>query len=416
MWRKYMILVLVLFFVIVQVASSALASKTKLVWTAKGTPGPKSDAWIRWADEYEKINPSIDIEFMLTPEPYYDTLQVWMAGGTGADIMWMGTDFFTFVDQLFPLNKLYETDDNIKKILPNMIQAHSWKGKLLALPYGVNTHAVYYNKDAISAAGVTIPKGWTWDDAVRIGKHLTKDTNGDSKPDIWAYSFYFDTWWWHYSNKPVYTSDNSKVNIDNLVTIAAIQLWANLRNGQLGVQAVPQYGSDILNGRAVAGNRGVFDIPTYRNASFDWDVTELPWFEWQGDKYYSTFCSAEMWTIWNGTKHATEVLDFLKFIMSEEKNSEIGRIGGIIPVQPNAAAKSFLNADRPKSIRTFVDSLNYWNYGYYATPAYPVIKTIWVNQTWQDIMSLKTPAMVGVPELARQLNNSLAEYSTKQNK
>jgi len=156
-----------------------------------GQLGPKSELWTKWANEYEKLNPDIDIELLLTPEPYYDTLQVWMAGGVCPDIMWMGTDFFSFVNQLLPLNSLYEKNTDIKQILPSMISAHSWQGKLLALPYGVNTHAVFYNKAAVAAAGVAIPDGWTWDDALALGKHLTKDTNGDGKPDVWAYSFYF---------------------------------------------------------------------------------------------------------------------------------------------------------------------------------------------------------------------------------
>ena len=391
--------------------TGVLAEKVTLTWTVKTSNQQRIDIWTKWATEFTKLYPDVEVKLTLPGSGYEAKLKTWIAGGEAPDIMWMGANFFDFASVLLPLNDLYSRNKDIKEILPNMIAAHSINGKLLALPYGVNTHAVFYDQDALDASGIKIPKGWTWDDAMKFGKQLTVDKDGDGVIDRYAYSFFHPTWWWQYGDAAVYTSDYQKTTVDNPVTIAAIQFWADFFGGRMGVQATPQDSNDILNGKAVAGNRGIFDVPLYRDKEgLNWDVVDQPLFVYNGKSYYTNFYSAETWTVTKDTKHPAEALKFMEFIMSKEKNTEFGMLGGIIPTQSSVAVKTILNTSEPKNVRVFVDCLNYWNYGYFANPALGVVKAIWANETFTKIMTGEIPAASGVPEIASQVNKALDEY------
>lgn len=54
------------------------------------------------------------------------------------------------------------------------------EGKIFELPFAVSPYAVMYNKELVSAAGVTIPRdGWTWDQFRDIAAALTHGTGDD---------------------------------------------------------------------------------------------------------------------------------------------------------------------------------------------------------------------------------------------
>lgn len=55
----------------------------------------------------------------------------------------------------------------------------------VALPLYNKVYQLYYNKKLFSKAGVTAPPK-TWEEFVATGKRLTRDTNGDGRPDQWG--------------------------------------------------------------------------------------------------------------------------------------------------------------------------------------------------------------------------------------
>ena len=78
------------------------------------------------------------------------------------------------------------------------VAAGAWKtvtdanGKVYGVPFLWESLITLYNKDAFKAAGIkapTVAKPWTWDDLQRAAKQLTKDTNGDGKPEQYGAAF-----------------------------------------------------------------------------------------------------------------------------------------------------------------------------------------------------------------------------------
>jgi multiple sugar transport system substrate-binding protein len=86
-------------------------------------------------------------------------------------------------EDLRELIKRHNFDESrLKPIAYNYIKEIT-KGKgdqILAFPFNVNQHILYYNKDIFDKFGVPYPteKQLTWDEAVEIGKQLTRTENG----------------------------------------------------------------------------------------------------------------------------------------------------------------------------------------------------------------------------------------------
>src|SRR5690606_30195985 len=121
---------------------------------------------------------------------YYSKVMVSMAGGAGPDVLWLGGGFPNFVEGfLLPLDDWVAKDPHLKTIYPNILQNNAWEGRQLAVPFGINVSAVYFNRDLTAQAGIVIPRAWTWDDLISVGRQLTRDRNGDGRVDTYGFSF-----------------------------------------------------------------------------------------------------------------------------------------------------------------------------------------------------------------------------------
>ena len=410
--KKTLSVLVCLAFVLCMGAGVLAAEPTKITWAARNFSDARGLIWTSWAEEFEKLHPDVNIEPTVVSS-YNSTIATWVASGNAPDIAWMGVAFYEYADQLVDLSDLYKNDKDIHEIMPQMIAAHSFEGKLLAIPYGANVHATFYNKDMTNAAGITINKGWTWDDAITYGKRLSKDTNGDGTSEVWGLNFYEDTHIWGYGNGVPFGNGGRTVTINNPVTIDAFEMWWDLTKVQTNINKVVYAGSaDIINGVVAMGNRGVFDIPLYRaQTGIDWDVAELPWLESGGNKYYTTFYSPETWTIFKQSKNQDVAKEFVRFIMSKEKMTQIGELGGIIPTQPSVAVRSFLaSGAKPTNIRVFTDTLAYWNGATDAHPARAILRPIWLGDYWSQMKALETPANIAIPEMAKMLQAELDNW------
>ncbi len=78
------------------------------------------------------------------------------------------------------------------------VAAGAWKtvtddqGHVYGVPFLWESLITLYNKDAFKAAGIkppTVQKPWTWEDMQRAAKQLTKDTNGDGRPEQYGAAF-----------------------------------------------------------------------------------------------------------------------------------------------------------------------------------------------------------------------------------
>ena len=116
--------------------------------------------------EYHELHPNITIEQDgVTGEQYKTKIKTAFAAGEAPDIAYMfsgGSFAQPYIDAgyLLPIDD-YLSDDVKDKILPGMIEAHTYDGKIYSLPTVTFLANLYCNTEMFEDAGAEIPTTWT---------------------------------------------------------------------------------------------------------------------------------------------------------------------------------------------------------------------------------------------------------------
>lgn len=128
-------------------------------------PDTRHEATLKAIDLYKEVQPDITIvpEY-LGWEGYWNKLVVLAASSSMPDILQMDAQY---LDNYVSQNQMADIShvDLGDAVDPEVLEALKIDGKLYTIPLGRNAAGLAYNKTALEAAGVTLPKeGWTWDD------------------------------------------------------------------------------------------------------------------------------------------------------------------------------------------------------------------------------------------------------------
>jgi ABC-type glycerol-3-phosphate transport system substrate-binding protein len=139
--------------------------------------------WETFVTKLKHKYPHITLEVIKpTPGQFIENL---ISAGTVPDLVmsWNGaTGKFEALDLLEDLTPLLKKHNlPVDRFEPVTIQAikDSGIGELVALPYFLNTNALYYNKDLFDKFGVEYPMdGMTWEDVIEVAKKVTRNVDG----------------------------------------------------------------------------------------------------------------------------------------------------------------------------------------------------------------------------------------------
>jgi multiple sugar transport system substrate-binding protein len=152
----------------------------------------------QYAAQFSQTYPNVKIELEEFPQAEYFTKVVTLASSNQlGDLLWswnlrgqLSSDahkgFMRPADDLARADKF-----DLKQFYAGSIEACRWDGKLWALP--TVTHpgevSLLYNLNLLDAAGVKAPDDKTsLNDVIEAGRRLTRDTDGDVKPDQWGFT------------------------------------------------------------------------------------------------------------------------------------------------------------------------------------------------------------------------------------
>ncbi|MFW6180179.1 MAG: ABC transporter substrate-binding protein [Spirochaetota bacterium] len=84
-------------------------------------------------------------------------------------------------------------EHDLHDIIPQAWEAVSRDGEIYGVPFCFTTDVLFYNADAFREVGLSpdSPPD-TWEELVEQGKRLTRDTDGDGRPDTYAMMFYLN--------------------------------------------------------------------------------------------------------------------------------------------------------------------------------------------------------------------------------
>ena len=247
-----------------------------------------------------------------------------------------------------------DVDDWLEEIVPATLKSVTIDGKIYAIPDRANCICLFYNKDLFEEAGLDPSKPpRNWNEFIEYGKKLT-----DPEKGIYGFAMRSSLWW----TFPFFNTFGAKFIVDGKCALdspegeAALQLKVDLyRKYKIEAGAWQSGAIDPEVGFQNRKYAMIFDGPwkvkSFQNIGINFAIALIP----EGPKGSYTALGGTCMVIFRGSKNKDIALDFLKFIVNKENQTEWGNALGQIPVN----LKSFAEIDTLKHpyLKVFMEQI-----------------------------------------------------------
>lgn len=326
---------------------------------------------------FQKENPNIEVRI---ESGDYTTLKqrlfLQYAAGTAPDVFHSTVnmaDEFIRRGMLADVTGLVKSTIDLKKYIP-LSPTYFKQGKTWG---GFETHnqvyPTFYNIDMFNQAGVQTPDKfvaagkWDWNTYRDTAAKLTKDTNGDGKPEVWGTFIY--SWWgntephwgqWVASNDATWiNAKRTKLLLDQPAVEEAIKEYFGLALGSK-LSAAPN--SVAFETRKCAmkvdGTWSLAQLDPVRN--LNWDITFPPKGP-RADRFISCISPGADAIVSSGSKHPKEAWAFVKFLLSKDAQMAKASERLTVPVLREALeSKEFNRSKNTAVIQKLLDNPPSW--------------------------------------------------------
>lgn len=315
-------------------------------------------------DKFEEENPDIHVEMQLTPwDQYWTKFDAAAGANQAADTFFMNVNYPKYAEAgiLEPLDEWIERDNfDTSVFTPALVELFTYNGQLIAMPKGMDSQAVAYNKALFEQYGVEEPTSdWTWQDMLDIMAQLKEKIGSDDVyPMAMALNSINSSWghiMWQFGGNMFQDNTsvfNSQQNIDALSSIVDM-----IDNGY-----IPDY-TTISDTAAeelyISGKAAMLYLPTFSSQKIEQSSLE--------DTVLVTLPEAESknamligmsYGLNSASEHKEEAWRFLKYLGGDTANEMIGKSGIDIPAMSEYQKyypESFTKFDG----MPFIDQLQY---------------------------------------------------------
>jgi multiple sugar transport system substrate-binding protein len=384
--------------------------------------GAKDDVviWKAIVAEFERRNPDLRIqaELIVGMGPYEQKLMAMMVGRSAPDVIMFDDEpfpQFAQYDVFVDLGPYLDRDPTLRRsdFFPIFMEAFRYRGHQYCLPWDGTTHLVYYNKDALAAAGLSEPKpGWTWDDFIATAKALTKDRDGDGRTDqfgclvqSWMNAIMF---MWQAGGSP-YNEDLTRCTADSPGCVEGMRFNQDLRfkyhvaplvTDMPGMSTEQQFAS----GAVVMSVGPSYSKPWMRPLKINWDVAHMP----AGPAGRATRMTIDGIGIWKRSPRKQEAWRFIRFVLGDWAQRQIARSDlGIPAIKRLAWDPAFVRPDTPQHEERFLEAMAYGRLQP-INEKWTESRVVW-DREWDLLMLSRKPPEAVARDVARGINAILAE-------
>lgn len=149
----------------------------------------------RIADRFAEQNPGVDVVVESIVANYGEKLATEIASGVPPDVFLLDApDIPAFVQRGMVLDlKPYaeRVGYDPTRVFPEVMGIFETDGRLHAFPKGFTPMVIYYNGVLFEEMGVPTPPRdrWDWDQFLSTARALSRDTDGDGEPEVYAVDF-----------------------------------------------------------------------------------------------------------------------------------------------------------------------------------------------------------------------------------
>ena len=391
------------------------------------TPRDEEALNLQLINKFEQTHPDIRVKLQNESggsQAAMSKLQTMIAAKAGPDVMAIHGAFFIplaakgALADLGPL-AAKDTTIDLKDFSDAILKVCKYQDKLYSLPRYTSVYSLFYNKTLFDEAKLPYPgvgASWTWADYAKAAKALTKDTNGDGKPDqfgcvidYWGSRIY--PWLWQ-NGAALMNEDRSKCVLDSPQAVDALTFLYNLRYKDKVAASSDNSEQNSALTAFTQGHIGMYmtgpwDIQVMRQAKgLQWDVAPLP-----KQKQAATLLGTENYGIWSGSTKQAAAWELYKFLLSAESQTLMGDKLEKMPSRTSVLKGAYGTAKVDYNRKVFVDALGYARQAE-NIPEWSQVKDLIQSQL--DLIWVgKKPVAEGLKTAATNVNAKLKELRGK---
>jgi multiple sugar transport system substrate-binding protein len=239
--------------------------------------------------KFEEEHPEIKVVYEPIPGNYMDKILLMLASRTAPDVFYLDAFYapaMVTYNVLEPLDAYIRRDSvDVADFEPALLKAFQFGGKTYGLIKDYTSVGLFYNTEMFRKEGIERPPR-NWEEFYEVSRKLTKDTNGDGKPDQWGFcinpSLEYLLPFIYQNGGSFFSKDGSRLTILDSAFIEALKFFVKLYKDGYAVQpsdvgsAWP--GDAFGQGRIGMMCSGNFAIPFLENnhPGTRYAIAELP--------------------------------------------------------------------------------------------------------------------------------------------
>jgi multiple sugar transport system substrate-binding protein len=322
---------------------------------------------------FQSAHSEINLSYEYVPwQQYWEKLNATLAAGNPPDV-WntAPTFYYEYIlrNQLADLSDLIEQNIDMSDFHATALSGYDFRNRYYGIPRNIVTTVVYFNKTIFAEAGVEPPPldgNWTWSDMLEKAKAITKDENGDGKPEVWGAPALQHAWWLDEvimgNGGEVFLGEFSRdltgmtANYDSEIARSTYQYFVDLiHQHKVSYQAgeFEGMGSPFMTGKVGM----VYDLNwgphTYREAPFEWDLTMIP----KGSVEQLTYGGADGLVVSQPTQALDASWQLIGWLIDPATGGAFLTESGAMPVvNTEQVTNDYLQTFPDKNIQALVDS------------------------------------------------------------
>lgn len=346
------------------------------VWYAMS--GASGEAFLAQAQAFDAARPDIELELTYSGS-YADTatkVSAALLSGNAPDVAVMGAgQLYTGGRGNFAMEEFVKDPAfNVSDIYPGMMQYGMYEGRVAAVPYGISTQVLYYNKDIMDKAGIDLSNPpQTWAEFFEVAKIALEKGNVNNVADFYGFDTSDGVWLFKsmlgQNDNSVVKKENGKVvpvfNDANGVEVA--EFWKKLVDE--GVMPAGQHNN--AEKKFLAGNLAFIAATSNRvarwngNTNFELGAIPMPGF----NKKSLALGGNVIVILTEDTFKSEAGWELVKHVMDEPNQTAFALATGYLPVHQSAMSNpeaQRMIATNPMYKVAFDQLANTWAYYHFS--------------------------------------------------
>lgn len=293
-----------------------------------------------------------------------------IVGNANPDLLWfapMLTGQLVDLEAIEPIDDLWKQSPLSKDIDPALLSSMQYEHHLWSIPFGTNNVGIFYRPSLFKAAGIDrLPT--TWDEFKTVAKQLTRDTNGDGKPDTYGAILPLGYGEWTvFTWLPFMWSGGGELQagdrtaIDNPGALAALQLWQDLVTDGRAILSSPERGYELDNflaGKAAMQLTGPWTLGQLAAMKVsDFAVMPIP----SGTRLATSMGGENLFMMRSTPDRQRAAWEFMQYVLSEDFQTEWALGTGYLPINLKARDRAIYRdyVSKNPATQVFLDQAKY---------------------------------------------------------